>query len=448
MRGSGVRLAALFVLGAYLLAACTGSVAPPATPPQNRPTLPGQGAALTPGPVVQANSDIARDFLRLVYFRESGLELPGLLRFEAPVRVALSGRGLSAYAADLDALIARMRREAGIDIARVGRVSEANILIAVAPRARLREVFPGAQCFVSPRKLSWQRFRAALGAGTLPGWDALEALTEAAIYIPDDASPQDVRDCLEEELAQTLGPANDLFELSQSVFNDDNVHNRLTRFDMLVLRLLYDPALKSGMGRAEAARTVRRLLASANPAGQRVAPRPGLRPSSEWDAILRGLFRSNAPRPAQRASLRRGLRLAQSFPQPDHRLATTLDLLAALEFGARPELSEGLLERALTSLERWGAPQDLRQATIRVYLAATKQALGKSAEVLPLIETALPVLAAHDAAARIDQALSLRTQALQSLGRSEDAAQSAIDSRAWSAYVRGTPAGRLLRFSP
>ncbi len=46
-----------------------------------------------------------------------------------------------------------------------------------------------------------------------------------------------MRDCLHEELAQALGPLNDLYRLSNSVFNDDNFHSVLTGFDMEMLRL-------------------------------------------------------------------------------------------------------------------------------------------------------------------------------------------------------------------
>ena len=55
-----------------------------------------------------------------------------------------------------------------------------------------------------------------------------------------------MRDCLHEELAQAMGPLNDLYELSDSVFNDDNFHTVLTGFDMLVLRLHYAPELANG----------------------------------------------------------------------------------------------------------------------------------------------------------------------------------------------------------
>jgi hypothetical protein len=41
------------------------------------------------------------------------------------------------------------------------------------------------------------------------------------------------------------------------VFNDDNIHAVLTSFDMLILRTYYDPALRNGMTRGQAAATPR-----------------------------------------------------------------------------------------------------------------------------------------------------------------------------------------------
>jgi hypothetical protein len=64
-----------------------------------------------------------------------------------------------------------------------------------------------------------------------------------AVFIPSDVSPQEVRDCLHEEVAQALGPLNDLYRLPDSVFNDDNFHAVLTGFDMLILRTYYDAEL-------------------------------------------------------------------------------------------------------------------------------------------------------------------------------------------------------------
>ena len=42
---------------------------------------------------------------------------------------------------------------------------------------------------------------------------------------------------------------NDLYRLPESIFNDDNFHTVLTRFDMLILAATYAPELRSGMSR-------------------------------------------------------------------------------------------------------------------------------------------------------------------------------------------------------
>ena len=60
------------------------------------------------------------------------------------------------------------------------------------------------------------------------------------------------RACIEEELAQGLGLSNDCREARPSIFNDDEEFGVLTAHDEALLRLLYDPALRSGMSPAEA----------------------------------------------------------------------------------------------------------------------------------------------------------------------------------------------------
>ncbi|MCC6304348.1 MAG: DUF2927 domain-containing protein [Rhodobacteraceae bacterium] len=53
--------------------------------------------------------------------------------------------------------------------------------------------------------------------------------------------------CLQEELAQGLGLANDSPRARPSIFNDDEEFAFLTRMDELLLRILYDPRLGPGM---------------------------------------------------------------------------------------------------------------------------------------------------------------------------------------------------------
>jgi hypothetical protein len=67
--------------------------------------------------------------------------------------------------------------------------------------------------------------------------------------------------CLHEELAQGLGLPNDSPRARPSIFNDDEEFALLTDHDELLLRLLYNSALRPGMSAAEARPVVERLAA-------------------------------------------------------------------------------------------------------------------------------------------------------------------------------------------
>lgn len=58
--------------------------------------------------------------------------------------------------------------------------------------------------------------------------------------------------CIHEEIAQGLGLANDSPRARPSIFNDDEEFALLTVQDEMMLRILYNPALRPGMTEAEA----------------------------------------------------------------------------------------------------------------------------------------------------------------------------------------------------
>ncbi len=55
------------------------------------------------------------------------------------------------------------------------------------------------------------------------------------------------RACIHEELAQGMGLANDSPQARPSIFNDDDEFATLTAMDQVMLQILYDPRLTSGM---------------------------------------------------------------------------------------------------------------------------------------------------------------------------------------------------------
>ena len=252
-----------------------------------------------PTPPTISNADLARDVLDLAFALESGRALEQFSRFEAPVTVTVQGKAPPSMGPDLDRLLARLRREAGIDISRVGG-GEAGITLVAVPRDEIRRHLPQAACFVVPNVSSLQDYLSARNSRRV-SWTSVTRRERVAIFLPADAAPQELRDCLHEEIAQALGPLNDLYRLGDSVFNDDNVHTVLTGYDMTVLRVFYDPALRSGMRRDEIAARLPSILARVNPEGslhqaRRLPPTPrdwsaavqtALGPGTDYDARLR-----------------------------------------------------------------------------------------------------------------------------------------------------------------
>ena len=275
-----------------------------ATAPAPRPEVSSVrfGAVSLPQGVARSNRAIAEDFLDLTFELESGERLERLLRYDRPVRVYLASPGLAAYRSDLEALLARLRLEAGVDIAETRDPATAQIVVEAVPAAQITRVFPTAACFIVPGETSWQGFLRRRPEARLR-WPDQRTLERAAIFLPLDTTPQDVRDCLNEEITQALGPADDLYRLPDSIWNDDNFHGMATPFDMVVLRTLYQPELGSGMTRDEVRALLPRVLARTNPMG-RGRPAPSRAPESE-SGTPRSRRRSHGARRARRGSRRR-----------------------------------------------------------------------------------------------------------------------------------------------
>ena len=141
------------------------------------------------------------------------------------------GQSTPTLGSDLDRLLKRLRSEARIPIERITGAQTAAITIVPIPSAQFRKVAPTAACFVRANVSSWDEYRTRRkDASTF--WNTLRKRTRMAIFLPNDVSPQETRDCLHEEIAQALGPVNDLYRLSDSIFNDDNFHTVLTGYDM------------------------------------------------------------------------------------------------------------------------------------------------------------------------------------------------------------------------
>lgn len=381
-----------------------------------------------------ANADLVHDFIELSFQMESGRELPVLTRFEGSITLRLTGTPPPTLTADLGALLGRLRDEAGIEITTVAD-AKANITIQAVSRAEIRRVLPQAACFVAPNVGSLSEFRKARRSPRT-NWTLLETRTRLAIFVPKDVSPQEARDCLHEELAQALGPLNDLYRLPNSVFNDDNVHTVLTNFDMLILRATYDPALRSGMTRAQVERRLPAIFARLNPAGQ-TGPRP--RPTAtpqEWSTAIQTALGPGASASARRTAAAEAVSMATRLGWQDNRRAFAHYAMGRVLQGSDPVAAE----RQYITADRFYAKSPgtrLHRAYVASQLAAYEIIKGDGRRALRLIDPHVDMARTSQNAALLATLQLLRAEALTLEGRVEEARGVRLDSLGWARYGFG-----------
>jgi hypothetical protein len=356
--------------------------------------LPPMRVFSAPQPSVFAisNTDLARDFLDLSFLLESGRPLPIFTRFEGPISLRVTGAPPPTLMSDLNRLVVRLRNEAGIDIRQTDGV-DANITIEAVSRAEIRSHLPQAACFVVPNISRLSEFRLARRSPRTD-WARLTTRERMAIFVPNDASPQEVRDCLHEELAQALGPLNDLYRLPQSVFNDDNVHAVLTGYDMMILRATYAPELRSGMTRAQVEARLPSLLARINPVGQSLSPRYDGNTPREWTVAMETALGVGAAPGARRTAAARTLSIAQSLGWQDHRLGFAHYVMGRLSLPVDPAEAVAHFQTADQIFARRPEYQ-LHRAMVASQLTAYLVAQGRGPEAVDMAGVHLPVVIRH-----------------------------------------------------
>jgi len=440
----------LALAGLSVAAACvpapepgTGSVARSAPAEVALPPMRRFGPT-RPTPPQRANADMAQDFLDLTFALESGRALPVFTRFERPITVRVTGRTLPTLDADLDRLIGRLRREADITISRVPATSAASITIEVIPRQELRRAVPFAACFVAPRVSGWAEYQRVRRTPQVD-WTTLTERDRLAVFLPADVSPQETRDCLHEELAQAIGPLNDLYRLPDSVFNDDNFHAILTGFDMLMLRATYDPALQSGMSRDQVAAAIPGILARLNPAGERIAPRQTPRATPRaFAAAIEEALGPGTPSFRRRSAAERAVAIARAEGWRDVRLGFAQFSLARLSLGLD---ARGALDGFVAAGEVFRADPAtrLQAAHVAMQLAAFALSAGDLEAATALVDGAAPTVAAAENAGLLATMLFIKAEALNRLNRPQEARAIRMDALAWGRYGFSSDAEVRLR---
>ncbi len=397
------------------------------------PPMKNFGATVPTRPI-RSNSDLAQDFLELSFQMESGRALPVLTRFEAPISVRVVGAPPPTLGTDLKRLIARLRNEAQIDI-RQSTDPAADISINAVSREEIRKVLPDAACFVAPNVGTLAEYRAARRA-TRTNWAHLTERRKLAIFLPNDASPQEIRDCLHEELAQGLGPLNDLYRLPDSVFNDDNVHTVLTGFDMLILRIYYDGALHSGMTRSQVAAALPAILARVNPSGNIRAGRAPSQTPQAWNTAIQSALGRSASSASRLSAARDAVRIATAMGWQDNRLAFAHYAMGRVLQTTDPAAAQQHYVLADRFYARTPGTE-LHRAYVATQLAAYAVSRGAGAEALHLIGRHIETAQRHENAALLATLLLLESESLELENRHAEAQSVRLDSVGWARYGFG-----------
>ncbi|MEM1383731.1 MAG: DUF2927 domain-containing protein [Pseudomonadota bacterium] len=234
------------------------------------------------------NAELATNFSRIAFgveeeFRDVSAQGPEMIRrWEMPIRWTVTSRSPRAedQAQTVSKTFDRLSAATGLDIAEAPSFIGANFIVT----------FAGTQDYAAEAD-RWRELAGASGIADFIDRFATDPTTPCqgvfffsrsdnaetgrrlgsirfALVIIRDALPETFRQvCAEEELAQTLGLANDDPRVRPSVFNDDQEFAFLTEHDEYLLRILYDPRLGPGVGREDAMAIVPDIIEELRPGG-------------------------------------------------------------------------------------------------------------------------------------------------------------------------------------
>ncbi len=397
-----------------------------------------------PQGIAVSNTELAQDFLLYTFALETGETLDTLLRYEEPVTIHFRQPDLAAYRPDIDALLIRLRVEAEIDIRETETPASALIVVETVPRAEMDRVFREAACFIVPDETGWRSFLRKRPED-VTRWGELDRLGRAAIFLPADTDPQDARDCLHEEITQALGPANDLYGIADTIWNDDNLHGIATPRDMLMLRVLYSSELRSGMSKESVAARLPAILDRLNPPGRGLEPRPRHPESRPWESAIEVALSRHATHAERRGAARVAAGLAREMEPVDHRLAVSLLALGRLELRRKPAAAAAAFMEAYELSRRLHDEGDIRTAHAAAHLAAMALAAGQYDLAVRLAAAHLDGARAGQNAVLVAGLKSIEAEALLGLGKLREAQAARLDSLRWARYGLGDGDGTLAR---
>ncbi len=243
--------------------------------PPKEPTAGSAGPApslqLPVGLFAPTNDEILANFIKVAFGREGGDvdETRKLHKWAEPIRIGLVGEAAGRFRRQVETHARHLAYLTGWDIEPV-RGGKANMAVIFTDDivddilGKHRQV---ARSFFQSDEEMERIVGRHRGKSICYGAVAIRGgvIRGALVVIPPGRDKSTVWQCIVEEITQSLGLFADFDDISFSIFNDTSPWVDLTEQDQLMLRILYDRRLKSGMLAREARPIVRQILDELRP---------------------------------------------------------------------------------------------------------------------------------------------------------------------------------------
>jgi hypothetical protein len=386
--------------------------------------------------VYRANSDIANEFMDFMFRNELGGETPYFSRFDGPITARFAQPAPPLAQRDLNRLVQRLRNEAGIDIRVADHGAPVNIYIHRMPTAKLQNIARNATCLVVPNARDVQEFRAGWRSGTTQ-WRNVKTRNIVSVFLPSDQSPETERDCMHEEIAQALGPLNDLFRVPNTVFNDDNMHSVLTPYDMLILRMVYSPQLRIGMRPEQVRAQLNSILARANPKGAG-AVKTGQSISLPWNTMIREGVNPSTSDQRRIKGAWRALHYGVDEKLGQPRIAYSILTHARASLGHDPQARINEYQHVLATYHKTLGANSIQVGKVSAELAFLLFQLGLIPEAKSLVPTIKAAAQKYENAELMFEVLHLQALIAQSSGETAQHKALVAQARGWGLYAFGS----------
>ena len=211
-----------------------------------------------------SNRELINGFMRTVF----GAEDPSQRRrsggrhvkkFTSRVRVHLINLSVYDRRANVRRFITQLNRTVtGLKISMTDNQNRAGMIVFLVDRADYKSVINETM----PESFD-KGFLLSSDCSAVTGGRRGHRLDRAFVYIVVNEGRRNFRHCMIEEITQSLGPVNDDWRLTDSIFNDYSKVGSFNTFDWFILNMLYDRRIKVGMTPNQARRVLPAVITDA-----------------------------------------------------------------------------------------------------------------------------------------------------------------------------------------